>query len=271
MTPDPQAPTESLTALEDRARQTAAYLSARPVPLDALASAPAVPGATAPVAATAVRAYLAALSPVAPPSREAVEKAIDEALRLARHDERAGWSAGYTFAQRDKLAAKAEAARAAIVALVTTAPHGTTETREDRTRVTPDDEIVANGEFHMERMSDSGIWFSINGVSFNLGSTRGKLTWYPGDSEAWPEAADLQGATETRRTEMLRGAIQEQYREIESLRERLAALQGTPQTENRRALIDALYGRIGVLESKLREQEDAATPQTETRDTEVEK
>jgi hypothetical protein len=58
-------------------------------------------------------------------------------------------------------------------------------TRGANDRVIEDDEIVATGRFHMERMSDSAIWFSIEGATFMLAATKGKLVWNPQDTE-WP-------------------------------------------------------------------------------------
>lgn len=51
-------------------------------------------------------------------------------------------------------------------------------------RIDADDEIVATGaRFHMERMSDEAIWFSINAIPFMLSASKGKLAWIPQESE----------------------------------------------------------------------------------------
>lgn len=53
-------------------------------------------------------------------------------------------------------------------------------------RITPDDEIVGHGAFHMERMSDGHIWFVFAGEAYDLSAHRGKLIWQP-QSPVWPE------------------------------------------------------------------------------------
>ena len=57
-------------------------------------------------------------------------------------------------------------------------------------RVTPDDELVGHGVFHMERMDENHIWFQFAGHAFDLIAVNGphgpELQWIP---QAWPDAS----------------------------------------------------------------------------------
>ena len=54
-----------------------------------------------------------------------------------------------------------------------------------------DDEIVrAKTYFHMERMSDGHIWFTIGDEAFDLYAVGGKLTWRPQRHDEWEGIAD---------------------------------------------------------------------------------
>jgi hypothetical protein len=54
-------------------------------------------------------------------------------------------------------------------------------------RVEEDDEIVF-GDFHMERLSESLIWFRLGNVAFELVARGNKLLWST-QEESWEEAA----------------------------------------------------------------------------------
>lgn len=55
----------------------------------------------------------------------------------------------------------------------------------DYDRTIPDDEITISNPswFHMERMNDDHIWFTIDGRPFDLHAVNGTLVWVP--QEGW--------------------------------------------------------------------------------------
>ena len=60
--------------------------------------------------------------------------------------------------------------------------------------VCPDDEIVANGYFHMERMNDNHIWFNIGGFTFDLTAIGDMLKWT--NQSEWPKDSNIEGKTD---------------------------------------------------------------------------
>ena len=52
-------------------------------------------------------------------------------------------------------------------------------------RIKIDDEIVKeNTHFHMERMDDDHIWFTLGDMAFDLYAVDNKLTWIP-QAKSW--------------------------------------------------------------------------------------
>lgn len=82
-----------------------------------------------------------------------------------------------------------------------------------------EDEVVAYGYIHVERMSDKHIWANLGGVSFDFAVVKGKLVWTAQEADGWAGIErDLTGQAHYQQSAVRAAAYAEAARVVEAQR-----------------------------------------------------